>query len=134
MIQIIATSDPNTNTLVIKAPEHIQKQIKEMIEMIDRPQFAMNVEVIKIKYIPATDIANLLQQIINYKYKQSNGKCVGDLSTNKIIILEKQLHIDELKTIINKIDTKPNMSNSVFLKQIKNAKADNIQKILSGIR
>jgi len=134
MIQIIATSNPDINTLVIKAPEHIQKQIKEMIELIDRPQFAMSVEIIKIKYIPAKDIANLLQQIINYKYKESNGKCVGDLSTNKIIILEKQNNINELKTIISKIDKEPYMSNSVFLKQIKNAKADNIQKILSGIR
>jgi hypothetical protein len=59
---------------------------------------------------------------------------VGDLSTNKIIILEKQNNINELKTIISKIDKEPYMSNSVFLKQIKNAKADNIQKILSGIR
>ena len=132
MIQIIATSEPNKNVLIVKAPETIQQQIEKILLVLDSPTNNKELYIRKINYISATDLSTIISNII--RYKNGTGICVGDTNTNKLIILEEKEKLKDLMYVINKIDQKSNMANSSFIIKLKNAKADQISNLLGGIK
>ena len=132
MIQVIATSEPNKNVLIVKAPETIQQQIEKILLVLDSPTNNKELYIRKINYILATDLSTIISNII--RYKNGTGICVGDTNTNKLIILEEKEKLKDLMYVINKIDQKSNMANSSFIIKLKNAKADQISNLLGGIK
>lgn len=134
LYQINVTSDERTNSLVVRAPESIQKQIASILEIIDNPKNTKNLIVIKLKHIPANDLSNIIQNLITFKYKENPGICLGDNKTNKIILLEEPKRLEELTKIINDIDTQPKYYSSIFVSKLKNAKADTLANLMNSIR
>lgn len=132
MIQVIATSEPDKNVLIVKAPEQIQKQIEKILLVLDSPTNNKELYIKKINYIPASDLAIVISNII--RYKNSTGICVGDYNTNKLVIVEEKEKLKDLLYIINKIDQKTNITNSSFIIKLKNAKADQISKLLGELK
>ena len=132
MIQVIATSEPNKNVLIVKAPETIQQQIEKILLVLDSPTNNKELYIRKINYISATDLSTIISNII--RYKNGTGICVGDTNTNKLIILEEKEKLKDLMYVINKIDQKSNMANSSFIIKLKNAKADQISNLLGEIK
>ena len=132
MIQVIATSEPNKNVLIVKAPETIQQQIEKILLVLDSPTNNKELYIRKINYISATDLSTIISNII--RYKNGTGICVGDNNTNKLVILEEKEKLKDLLYVINKIDQKSNMANSSFIIKLKNAKADQISNLLGGIK
>lgn len=133
-IQVKATSLEEKNMLVVKAPESIQKQIEKMLEIIDKPNNNKELTIVKINYIPATDIANIIQNIIRYKNKTNPGISIGDNKTNKIIILESKENLKDFMDIILKLDTKPNQANPIFITKLKNANSTQLSNLLNQIK
>lgn len=132
--QINVTSDERTNSLIVRAPDSIQIQIQKILEVIDNPMNTKSVEILKINHIPAQDIAQIIQNVINYKYINKPGICIGDNKSNKIIILEENKNIIDLKNIVNKLDIKTNQSNNSLIYKLKNAKPDQISNLLNFLK
>jgi hypothetical protein len=132
--QITATSDERTNSLIVRAPENIQTQIQKILEVIDNPKNTKTLTIIKIKNIPANDLAIIIQNLITFKFKELAGVCVGENKTNKIILLEEPKNSIEISDIINKIDTNPKYNSNSFIMKLKNSKADKIANIINSIR
>lgn len=134
MIQIIATSEPNKNILIVKAPEEIQKQIKNMLLILDKPNNNKSLNIQKINYISAVDMAAIVQNIIRYKNNQNPGIAIGDNRTNKIIILENPKIIKDLLEVVKKLDIQKNQFQPAYIIKLKNAKADTIQSLINQIK
>ena len=120
--------------LIVRAPESIQIQIQKILEVIDNPKNTKSLEIIKLNYLPASDVSLIIQNVINYKYKNNTGISIGEPKTNKLIILEEPKNLIELKNIIKDLDNKSISSNNVVLNKLKNAKADQIGNILNQIK
>ena len=132
--QVNATSYEPSNMLIVRAPESIQIQIQKILEVIDNPKNTKSLEIIKLNYLPASDVSLIIQNVINYKYKNNPGISIGEPKTNKLIILEEPKNLIELKNIIKDLDNKSISSNNVVLNKLKNAKADQIGNILNQIK
>ena len=132
--QVNATSYEPSNMLIVRAPESIQIQIQKILEVIDNPKNTKSLEIIKLNYLPASDVSLIIQNVINYKYKNNPGISIGEPKTNKLIILEEPKNLIELKNIIKNLDNKSISSNNVVLNKLKNAKADQISNILNQIK
>lgn len=132
--QLNVTSDERTNSLIVRAPENIQAQIQKILEVIDNPYNTKSIEIIKINHIPAQDMAQIIQNIINYKYTIKPGLCMGDNKSNKIIILEENKNLIDLKNIVNKLDFKTNQSSNSIIYKLKNAKPDQISSLLNLLK
>lgn len=132
--QVNATSYEPSNMLIVRAPESIQIQIQKILEVIDNPKNTKSLEIIKLNYLPASDVSLIIQNVINYKYKNNPGISIGEPKTNKLIILEESKNLIELKNIIKDLDNKSISSNNVVLNKLKNAKADQIGNILNQIK
>jgi len=132
--QVNVTSDERTNLLIVRAPESIQTQIQKILEVIDNPKNTKTLTIIKIKNIPANDIAMIIQSLLIFKYKELAGVCIGENKTNKIILLEETKNSIEVINIINKIDTNPKYNSNSFIMKLKNSKADAIANVLNSIK
>lgn len=132
--QVNATSYEPSNMLIVRAPESIQIQIQKILEVIDNPKNTKSLEIIKLNYLPASDVSLIIQNVINYKYKNNPGISIGEPKTNKLIILEEPKNLIELKNIIKDLDNKSISSNNVVLNKLKNAKSDQIGNILNQIK
>lgn len=132
--QINVTSDERTNSLIVRAPESIQIQIQKILEIIDNPKNTKTLTIFKINKIPAVDLATIIQNIMNYKYKEFAGICISENKTNKIILLEEPKNINELSDIIKNLDTNTKYQSNSFIYKLKNAKADQLVNILNSIK
>ena len=132
--QVNATSYEPSNVLIVRAPESIQIQIQKILEVIDNPKNTKSLEIIKLNYSSASDVSLIIQNVINYKYKNNPGISIGEPKTNKLIILEEPKNLIELKNIIKDLDNKSISSNNVVLNKLKNAKSDQIGNILNQIK
>ena len=132
--QVNATSYEPSNMLIVRAPESIQIQIQKILDVIDNPKNTKSLEIINLNYLSASDVSLIIQNVINYKYKNNPGISIGEPKTNKLIILEEPKNLIELKNIIKDLDNKSISSNNVVLNKLKNAKADQIGNILNQIK
>lgn len=151
MAQIKVSVDERTNTLIVKAPPEIQKQIEAMIKELDNPSNgSKDIKVIPLAYAYASDLAPALQNVMNV-YKpirintanlaigstnwdsNLNGLVLADTRTNQLIVISDKNAISNVEKIAKQLDKKPNEANSAFLIKLKNAKADNVSTILNDI-
>lgn len=151
MAQIKVSVDEKTNTLIVKAPPEIQKQIEILIKELDNPSNgSKNIKVIRLIYTYASDLAPVLQNVMNI-YKpirintanmaigstnwdsNINGVVLADTRTNQLIIISDKSTISKIEQIAKQLDKKPNEANGEFLTKLKNAKADNLSSILNEI-
>ena len=151
MAQIKVSVDERTNTLIVKAPPEIQKQIETLIKELDNPSNgSKDIKVIPLAYAYASDLAPALQNVMNF-YKpirintanmaigstnwdsNINGLVLADTRTNQLIIISDKNAISNIEKIAKQLDKKPNEANSAFLIKLKNAKADNVSSILNDI-
>lgn len=151
MAQIKVSVDERTNTLIVKAPPEIQKQIETLIKELDNPSNgSKDIKVIPLAYAYASDLAPALQNIMNI-YKpirintanmaigstnwdsNINGLVLADTRTNQLIVISDKNAIGNIEKIAKQLDKKPNEANGAFLIKLKNAKADNVSSILNEI-
>lgn len=131
--QITITSDERTNALIVRAPESVQAQIQKILEIIDRPKNTKELAVIKIKHVPATDMAMIIQNLINHRQKNDPGVCVADQKTNKIILCEESKFVKEMGAIIDAMDRKPEYRSPAFVARLKNARSDRLADLVNQI-
>jgi len=151
MAQIKVSVDERTNTLIVKAPPEIQKQIETLIKELDNPSNgSKDIKVIPLAYAYASDLAPALQNVMNI-YKpirintanmaigstnwdsNINGLVLADTRTNQLIIISDKNAILNIEKIAKQLDKKPNEANSAFLTKLKNAKADSLSSMLNEI-
>lgn len=132
--QVNATSYEPSNALIVRAPENIQQQIQKILEIIDNPKNTKSLEIIKIEFLPATDISSIIQNVINYKSIKNPGICIGDNKTNKVIILEENKNIIDIKNIIKQLDKKSNINNNILITKLKNANSSQLANLLNSIK
>jgi type II secretory pathway component GspD/PulD (secretin) len=151
MAQIKVSVDERTNTLIVKAPPEIQKQIEILIKELDNPSNgSKDIKVIPLAYAYASDLAPALQNVMNI-YKpirintanmaigstnwdsNINGLVLADTRTNQLIIISDKNAILNIEKIAKQLDKKPNEANSAFLTKLKNAKADSLSSMLNEI-
>lgn len=151
MAQIKVSVDERTNTLIVKAPPEIQKQIETLIKELDNPSNgSKDIKVIPLAYAYASDLAPALQNVMNV-YKpirintanmaigstnwdsNINGLVLADTRTNQLIIISDKNAILNIEKIAKQLDKKPNEANSAFLTKLKNAKADSLSSMLNEI-
>lgn len=151
MAQIKVSVDERTNTLIVKAPPEIQKQIETLIKELDNPSNgSKDIKVIPLAYAYASDLAPALQNVMNV-YKpiristanlaigstnwdsNINGLVLADTRTNQLIIISDKNAISNIEKIAKQLDKKPNEANSAFLVKLKNAKADSVSSIINDI-
>jgi len=151
MAQIKVSVDERTNTLIVKAPPEIQKQIETLIKELDNPSNgSKDIKVIPLAYAYASDLAPALQNVMNI-YKpirintanmaigstnwdsNINGLVLADTRTNQLIVISDKNAIGNIEKIAKQLDKKPNEANSAFLTKLKNAKADSLSSMLNEI-
>lgn len=144
-------SDEKTNSLIIKAPLALQKQIEQIVKDIDKENNeATELKVVQLVYLQASEIAPALQRIMNsYKpipikssqFELNNnswnnslhGLVLADDRTNKIIIMSDKNTVINIEKIIKELDKKINTSNNVLVNKLQNANASSISEIINGI-
>ncbi len=143
--------DEKSNSLIVKAPLAVQKQIEQLILDLDREQqTAMNIKVIPLAYTQSSDVAPLLQKVMvafkpiqikssqfglnsNNWDSEIHGMVIPDERTNKIIIMSDKTTISNLEKIIKEIDKKPNYASNAFIAKLKNGSAVNLAGILTNV-
>ena len=144
-------SDEKTNSLIIKAPIAMQKQIEQLVRDLDKEHNEMTeLRVIQLVYLQASEVSPALQNVMNnYKpipIKSSqfeinnnswnnslHGLVLSDDRTNKLIIISDKTAVANIEKIVRELDTKVNFSNSATITKLKNANAATISEIVNNI-
>ena len=144
-------SDEKTNSLIIKAPIAMQKQIEQLVRDLDRENNEMTeLKVIQLVYLQASEISPAMQNVMNnYKpipIKSSqieinnnnwnntlHGLVVADDRTNKLIIISDKTAVSNIEKIVKELDKKANISNSATITKLKNANSTTISEIINNI-
>lgn len=143
--------DEKSNSLIVKAPLAVQKQIEQLIIDLDKEQQStLNLKVIPLAYTQSSEIAPLLQKVMTaikptpIKSSQLSlnssgwdsdihGMVIADERTNKLIIMSDKTTISNLEKIIKEIDKKPNYASNAFIAKLKNGSAVNLADILTNV-
>lgn len=149
--QVKITSDERSNTLIVKAPIALQKQIEQLIYDLDNQnRTKMEIKVIQLVYVQSNEIAPLLQNVMNVlkpvQIKNSqmglnnnlwnseiHGLILNDDRTNKLIIMSDNLTINNLEKIVKDLDKKPNYVSNALVVKLKNTTPQNISDLLNEI-
>jgi type II secretory pathway component GspD/PulD (secretin) len=151
LAQVKVTSDERTNTLIVKAPIALQKQIEQLIYDLDNQNKSkLEIKVIQLVYVQANEVAPLLQNVMNVikpnQIKNSqmglnnniwnseiHGMILNDDRTNKLIIMSDLNTINNLDKIVKELDKKPNYVNNALVVRLKNTTPQNISDIFNEI-
>jgi len=149
--QVKVMSDEKTNSLIIKAPIQIQKQIEQLVRDLDKEnQVNSEIKVIQLVYLQAEELNPLLQSIMNsYKpvpIKSSqfglnnnnwnsylHGIVLADYRTNKIILISDKITNNNIEKVVKDLDKKQNQADSILISKIKNANSNLISEILNNV-
>lgn len=141
--QIRVTSDPKTNSLIVRAPKEQQEQIKKVLQSLDDPYEKNICKVVPLRYLFIDDVITVLNNVMSVlkpvRNKSNNfdpsldGIVLGDSRTNQIIIISDKYTNEKLEQIIKQLDKKIKLEDNTFLHVLKNAKADSIANIVNGI-
>lgn len=144
-------SDEKTNSLIIKAPIAMQKQIEQLVRDLDRENNEMTeLKVIQLVYLQASEISPAMQNVMNnykpipikssqFEINNNNwnntlhGLVVADDRTNKLIIISDKTAVSNIEKIIKELDKKANISNSATITKLKNANSTTISEIINNI-
>ncbi len=151
-----------TNTLIISDYGSNVERVMKILRQLDVPGFEEQLEVIRIRYARAADIAKVLDQIINKGKGNQGGPGGGftagiprftplggqqqggndafslvipDERTNSLIIVGNTQGIQKIKKLVARLDFKmrPEDSGGVYVYYVKFGDAEKIGQTLSGI-
>ena len=148
-IKVVA--DERTNSLVIKAPTNVQKQIEALVKDLDEENRQnLGLKIVQLVYLQASEVSPLLQNVMSsYKPVQvkssqlsltSNvwdsdihGVVLPDDRTNKVIIMSDNRTTALIEKVIKGLDKKSNTVDSAMLLKIKNADATLVANIIQNV-
>ena len=149
----LKTYEP-TNSLIISDYGSNVEKILGIIKELDVPGFEEKMEVIKIRYAQAKDIAELINNIINkgeddknvprFRRRQDETESKGSVSlsyvtpderTNSVIVLGNKRGIEKAKELVATLDFKleGDQQGGVYVYYVKYNNAEDIAKTLGGI-
>jgi general secretion pathway protein D len=149
-----------TNTLIISDYGSNIERIMKILRQLDVPGFEEQLEVIRIRYAKSSDIAKLVDQIIN-KGKSSQGQgsftagiprftplggsqsqgneafslVIPDDRTNSLIVVGNNQGIEKIRKLVVKLDFKirPEDAGGVYVYYVRYGDAEKIATTLSGL-
>lgn len=149
-----------TNSLIVSDYGANMDRIMKILEQLDVQGFEEQMEVIRVRYARAKDIADLVQQIINKGEKQnqfgsgvprfrpagtpdtSGGSgaevfsvVVPDERTNSIIVVGNKAGIEKIRRLVSRLDypMRPDEQGGFFVYYLRHAEAQPIADMLNGI-
>ena len=149
----LKTYEP-TNSLIISDYGSNVEKIIGIINELDVPGFEEKMEVIKINYAQAKDIAELINNIINkgedsskvprFRRRESDKEAKGSVSlsyvtaderTNSVIVLGNKRGVDKARDLVKTLDFRleGDEQGGVFVYYVKYNSAEDIAKTLGGI-
>ncbi len=165
-LRILASKDgemsvyTQTNSLIISDYGSNVDRVMKIISQLDVPGFDDQLEVVKVKYAKAKDIADLIDKIVNKG--TSNNRNTGAFSsgvprfsrsttsnspgsayymvipddrTNSLIITGNKAGIDKIKKLLERLDFRigPEDAGGVSVYYVKHGEAEKIAQTLNGI-
>jgi general secretion pathway protein D len=152
-----------TNSLILSDYGSNIDRVMKIINQLDVPGFDEQLEVIRIRYAKAKDLADLVDKIVNKGDKgaanrnvpgafsagvprftrstSSSGQqgasfmAIPDDRTNSIIVVGNKAGILRMRTLIGRLDTKISLEEGggVFVYYVKNGEAKKIAETLKGV-
>ncbi|MGE0764034.1 MAG: type II secretion system secretin GspD [Bdellovibrionales bacterium] len=156
-------SYPPTNSLIISDFGSNIDRIMKILGQLDIPGFEEQLEVIRIRYAKAKDLADLLDQIITKGEGRQGGNTFGgvprfrrasspdgasttsgaenyslvlpDERTNSIIVVGNQAGIEKIRKLVGRLDfrLRPEEAGGVYVYYVRNSEAEKIADTLNGI-
>ncbi|HSW44088.1 MAG TPA: secretin N-terminal domain-containing protein, partial [Phycisphaerae bacterium] len=128
--------DDFSNSLVVTASEDDHKMAKHLIDLLDRKStLAEQLHVIPLAKAQAEQVADMLQKLLE---KQQTGTEKGggfavtpEPRTNSLLVWAAPDMLGQIKTIVDQLDnTNPKTEMALKVFQLKNAKAEDLAKLL----
>ena len=151
---------PPTNSIIISDYGSNIDRVMKIIDQLDVPGFEEKLEVIRMKYAAAKNMADLINQIINKGQKNQPGFTPGiprfrsgqpgesggsgaesfslvlpDDRTNSIIVVGNQAGIAKIKSLVAKLDfrLRPDELGGVYVYHVRHGEAEKMANTLNGI-
>lgn len=149
-----------TNSLIISDYGANMDRITKILEQLDVQGFEEQLEVIRVRYARAKDIADLVDQIINKGEKKNQfgggvprfrpagtpdtgggsgaevyNLVVPDERTNSIIVVGNKAGIEKIRRLVSRLDypMRPDEQGGFFVYSLRHAEAEPMANILNGI-
>lgn len=168
-LRILASKDgeivpyPATNSLIISDYGSNIDRIMKILNQLDVPGFEEQLEVIRIRYAKAKDIAELIDQIITKGEGRQTGGAFGgvprfrratspdgsattsgaenyslvlpDDRTNSVIVVGNQAGIEKIRKLVARLDfrLRPEDAGGVYVYYVRHSEAEKIADTLNGI-
>ena len=149
-----------TNSLIVSDYGANMDRVMKILEQLDVQGFEEQMEVIRVSFARAKDIADLVQQIINKGDKSANqfggvprfrpagapesssgtgsevfSVVVPDERTNSIIVVGNKAGIAKIRRLVSRLDypMRPDEQGGFFVYSLRHAEAEPIANMLNGI-
>jgi general secretion pathway protein D len=149
-----------TNSLIVSDYGANMDRIQKIIDQLDVPGFEEQLEVIRVRYARAKDIADLVDQIINKGEKRSQfgagvprfrpagtpeagggagsaaySLAIPDERTNSIIVVGNKDGIDKIRKLVARLDypMRADEAGGFLVYYLRHAEAEPIANVLNGI-
>ena len=134
-----------TNTVIVQDTGSNINRLVRLIDFLDVPGHEESLQIIKVKYSSAQEIATLLDKILNAKSgktsrrssksKNSSMKIIAEPRTNSIIAMTNADGAKQLRELINKLDVKlvASSSNRIHVYYLNHGNAETLSKTLSSL-
>ncbi|HEY3781023.1 MAG TPA: secretin N-terminal domain-containing protein [Fimbriimonadaceae bacterium] len=157
-----ASYDDYTNAVVVSAPQKDQDQVAKLIDDLDKTTTqALDTKIFKIKHVPAQEVVDALQEVLNVNAptgrgakKQENdqnnnfnrffnpfgnsdqNKAQGQTataikSTNSVIVSATPENMELVKKVIQDVDEPGSFATTTFVLHLENAKATDVATLLT---
>jgi len=154
---------PSTNSIILTDYGSNIERVVKIFSQMDVPGFEDQMEVIRIRYAKAKDLAELLNKILNKgETPQGRGGAPGSFSSgvprfnrptnsssqsqpyfvvipdersNSLIVVGNKAGIDKIKKLVAQLDShiRPEESGGVFVYYVKHGEAEKIAQTLTGV-
>jgi len=151
---------PPTNSIIISDYGSNIDRVMKIIDQLDVPGFEEKLEVIRMKFAAAKNMADLINQIINKGQKNQTGFTPGiprfrsgqpgegggsgaesfslvlpDDRTNSIIVVGNQAGIAKIKSLVAKLDfrLRPDELGGVYVYHVRHSESEKLANTLNGI-
>lgn len=154
---------PSTNSIILSDYGSNIERVVKIFSQMDVPGFEDQMEVLRIRYAKAKDLAELLNKILNKgETPQGRGGAPGSFSsgvprfnrpsnsqsqsqpyfvvipderTNSLIVVGNKAGIDKIKKLVAQLDShiRPEESGGVFVYYVKHGEAEKIAQTLTGV-
>jgi len=126
-----------SNVLILTDYASNLKKVKQVIELLDKPNSKLELNVIPLKFASAQKVANYLNRILTTRLSMAKildlGLAIADQRLNVIILLTSKACTLKIKNLVAQLDQPTRKINRVHVIRLKNAKAENIAKVLTNL-